>query len=645
MPLASPRRARRLLRSVSFLAPCACILLTAPHIAGAAPSEPPPANAPTGTAAAVPPPAQPLRSALDGQLFYQVLIGELELRQGQPGPAYQIMLDAARRTRNEQLFKRTVEIALRAQAGQEALAAAKAWRTALPESRTAVEFTAQILLALNRPAEAVEPLRALISRSAFTQRAAAVASIPRAFARVADKRQAATLIDEVTQPFREEPVTGSAAWTASARGWFAAGETPRALDALQSALDKNPADEGAALLAIEMMPTVPQAEALVQAQLRAKPDSAAVRLPYARRLIETQRMAPAAEQLEAVTQLLPQFAGAWLTLGAVRIDLRQPEQAEVALRRFLDLRQATVAAAAAAASAASDASGETDAEEADAEEASATADDDAAPPTAQATFAKPTREQEVQAYVLLSQAAEQRGRLPEAQAWLERIPSEDASWPVQMRRAVLLQKQGKTDQAVQLVRQTPAANEQEERSRFLAQSMLLREANRWKDAYTVLGEAVKRFPDDTDLLYEQAMVADKLRRHEDMERLLRHILQLKPDHHNALNALGFGYADRNERLDEAKKLIQRALELAPGDPFITDSLAWVEFRMGNVAEAQRLLQEAFRNRPDPEIAAHLGEVLWTQGQKDEARRIWREAQQKDAENATLKDTMRRFRAR
>ena len=128
-----------------------------------------------------------------------------------------------------------------------------------------------------------------------------------------------------------------------------------------------------------------------------------------------------------------------------------------------------------------------------------------------------------------------------------------------------------------------------------------------------------------------------------MERQLRRILVLKPDHHNALNALGFGYADRNQHLGEAKQLIQRALELAPGDPFITDSLGWVEFRLGNLAEAQRLLQEAYRNRPDPEIAAHLGEVLWAQGQKDEARRIWREAQQKDANNATLKDTLRRFR--
>jgi Flp pilus assembly protein TadD len=127
-----------------------------------------------------------------------------------------------------------------------------------------------------------------------------------------------------------------------------------------------------------------------------------------------------------------------------------------------------------------------------------------------------------------------------------------------------------------------------------------------------------------------------------METLLRRVMALKPDHHHAHNALGYSLADRKLRLKEAKTLIQRALELSPGDPLITDSLGWVEFRLGNKEEATRLLRWAFRARPDAEIGAHLGEVLWVQGQREEARRIWRQAQSRDASNEVLRETLSRF---
>ena len=143
----------------------------------------------------------------------------------------------------------------------------------------------------------------------------------------------------------------------------------------------------------------------------------------------------------------------------------------------------------------------------------------------------------------------------------------------------------------------------------------------------MLAAANQRFPDDADLLYEQAMMAEKLGQLDEMEALLRRVIALKPDHAHAYNALGYSLADRNLRLPEAKALIERALQLTPGDPFITDSLGWVEFRLGNRDEALRLLRQAYKARPDAEIGAHLGEVLWAMGQRDEARRIWAEAAQ------------------
>jgi Flp pilus assembly protein TadD len=158
----------------------------------------------------------------------------------------------------------------------------------------------------------------------------------------------------------------------------------------------------------------------------------------------------------------------------------------------------------------------------------------------------------------------------------------------------------------------------------------------------VLGEAVDRFPNDTDLLYEQAMMAEKLARFDDMERLLRKVIAIKPEHAHAHNALGYSLADRGLRLPEARVLVQRALVLMPGDPFIADSLAWVEFRSGNNTEALRLLRQAYAARPDTEIGVHLGEVLWVAGQPDEARRIWRESRSRDAGNEVLLETLARL---
>ena len=159
----------------------------------------------------------------------------------------------------------------------------------------------------------------------------------------------------------------------------------------------------------------------------------------------------------------------------------------------------------------------------------------------------------------------------------------------------------------------------------------------------MLVAANQQFPDDVDLLYEQAMMDEKLDRLDDMERLLRRVIALKPDHQHAYNALGYSLAERKIRLPEARQLILKALEISPGEPFITDSLGWVEYRLGNSDEALRLLRRAYEARPDPEIAAHFGEVLWAAGQVEEARRVWREGRSRDAGNDVLKETLARLR--
>ena len=158
----------------------------------------------------------------------------------------------------------------------------------------------------------------------------------------------------------------------------------------------------------------------------------------------------------------------------------------------------------------------------------------------------------------------------------------------------------------------------------------------------VLDEALQRFPDNTDLLYDHAMLAEKLNRLDVMETSLRKIMVIAPKNQNAYNALGYSLAERNIRLEEAYTLIAKALELAPEDPFIMDSMGWALFRLGRLDEAESYLKRALAERPDAEIAAHLGEVLWAKGDRDSARAIWKAQLEANPDNAVLKETVKRL---
>jgi tetratricopeptide (TPR) repeat protein len=557
-------------------------------------------------------------STIDAPLFYQLLIGEMELRSGEVGTAYQVLLDAARKTRDPELFRRATEIALQARAGDQALAAAQAWRSAIPDSVEAMGYQVRLLIALNRQAEADEPLRAMLAATPAAERAAMIASLPRLFARATDKTQTATQLQTLLEPEFGVPETRAAARVAIGRAWLAAGDAKRAFELAQQAHSLDRTAEGPALLALELLTTGQPVEPLIADYLDAQPKSSSFRLLYARVLNSAQRYADAVPQLEAVTRAEPQLPTPWLTLGALHLELRHPKEAQAALTQYVQragsgsLTQAPAPVL----------PGGDD-------------DDDEAPPTADQGL--------VQAYLLLSQAAEQQRDYAGAEAWLKKVDSPQRALEVQTRRASLLARQGKVKDARELIRRAPEKTTEDARAKLLAEAQILRDVKQWNEANTVLAKANQRFPNDPDLLYEQSMMAEKLNRMDEMERLLRRVIELKPDHHHAYNALGYSLAERNQRLPEARDLIRKALDLAPGEPFITDSLGWVEYRLGNRPEALRLLQQAYRSRPDVEIAAHLGELLWISGQRDEARKVLRDARTRDNANDVLKETLARLR--
>ncbi|TMH09037.1 MAG: tetratricopeptide repeat protein [Betaproteobacteria bacterium] len=557
--------------------------------------------------------AAPSNSELDGPLFYQVLVGEIELREGQAGTAYEVILDAARRAHDEQLFKRAVEIAVQGHAGEQALGAAKAWRAALPESMDAHRHVVQLLIALNRFGDVAEPLGSLLSIAPPEERAGIISALPRYFQRAGDKRAAVGVLEEVLKPYQEMPATRTASRVALGRGWLAAGDVPRALALAERAHGEEPNAMGPALLALDLLPGTPTAERIVTEYLATPEATPALRLAYARVLTGTQRYSDAIVQLGAVTRAQPQWPAPWLSLGALHLELRQPKPAEEALQRYVQLAQAAAAPR-------------------------VRDDDDEDEPTLGAA----SDDGLTQAWLLLAQAAEQRGDLKAAEGWLARIDNPQRALDVQFRRASLLMRQGKAKEARALVQAVPERNAEDARAKLLAEAQLLRDGKRWREAADVLAGANGRFPEDVELLYEQAMVDEKLDRLDEMEKLLRRVIEIKPDHQHAYNALGYSLADRNLRLPEAKQLIQKALQITPGEPFITDSLGWVEYRLGNRDEAVRLLRQAYAARPDIEIAAHLGEVLWVSGQRDEARRVLRDARQRDGKNEVLREMLGRL---
>lgn len=545
----------------------------------------------------------PDNSSLDGELFYQMLVSEMSAQSGDNGSAYALMLNAARKANSSRLYERAVEIALRARSGESALDAAQAWARAFPSSREANRFHLQILLGLNKISETQEPIKRELASLTPSERAAAISLLPRYFSRTTDKRLAARVVESSLTTELPNRVTGPSAWAAIGALRLQAEDMDGALDAARKGVALDPAAEGPVLLATALIgPKSPAAEAMVRTYLASKPE-AEVRMAYARSLINAQRYAEAYAQAQVLTNEKPDFADAWLMRGSLELQEANLPMAESSLKAYVALNL----------------------------------------PSDETAHGNTMSRGLVQAYLLLAQVSEQGHKLDEAKAYLQKIDSPTDALRVQRRYAGILARQGKIDEARKIIRAVPELQASDALDKINAEVQLLRDSRQYAAAYQLLQEAVARYPEDTELVYDQAMLAEKVGKPDEMESLLRKVMQAKPDYHHAYNALGYSLADRNIRLTEARELVHKALEFAPNDPFIIDSLAWVEFRSGNLAEALRLLTDAFQSRPDAEIAAHLGEVLWATGQRERASSVWKEGVGLNPNNETLMETMRRLR--
>jgi len=536
-------------------------------------------------------------SNLNAETALLIMLGELQSTQGDPGAAYAMLLDAARKTGDEALYKRAIDIALNSRNGTAALDGAKSWKKAFPLSRDANRYVLQILVALNQLAESLMPLRSYVQLAPEAEQVLLINGIPQIFTQSKDPELATAVVEQALVPFVDKPATAAASWSTIGRMRATAKKMPQALEAVEKALASNPNAIEPGFLALELLSLgVTEAEPVLKRMLDGDLPPT-MRLTYARVLIDAHRLLDASDQLTLLNKNHPGFSEGWLVQGALWVELGKDAQAQQDLLKYIELEK-------------------------NKEDARLS-----------------------QAYLMLSKIAVNQKKPAEAEAWLNKIDDPEALTQVQIQRANLLASRGEMAKARALIADLPSNTPQAQRTRLQAEVQLLRDYKLYEAAYQVLLKASKADPEDLDLRYEVAMMAEKLNRVDEMEKLLRSIIAAKPDFQHAYNALGYALADRNLRLPEARALIVKALEFAPEDPMITDSLGWVEFRMGNKQTALAILQRAFDTKNDPEIATHLGEVHWSLGLKDKAMKIWRDALKSDPKNDLLLETLKRLKVK
>ena len=540
-------------------------------------------DAETSSAAALP------GQVLTPQIFYQVMLAEVAAARGQGAAGAQAYLDLARRTRDPRLARRAAELAALSRKADLAGEAAQPWLELDPASPQAQQVAAGFMAS---SAARIDALRSQLAKALATQgdqTGPVLLSLNRGLARIPDKALVRTLVFELTEPYLLLPEAHFARSNAA----YVAGDARGALTAIDSALAIRPDWEQAVLLKAQLLQEVvapAQGQTYLKDYLAAHPDGREARLTLARMLVADRQFGAALEQFRALLQRLPDDRDVVHATALLSMQQGDTASAEKLFRHLLDL-------------------GFGDADQ-------------------------------IRAY--LGQIAEDGKRPDEALGWYRSVKPGTQYLPAQTHIAQILAAQGRLGEARQHLHQGARENPADRVAYLLTEAQILRDAGRNAESFELLDDALRTRPDDPDLLYESALMAERLGHIDVMEGRLRKLIALKPEHAHAYNALGYSLADRGLRLDEAETLIARGLALSPEDPFILDSLGWVRYRKGDLAGALAALQKAYGVRADPEIAAHLGEVLWTLGRRDEAAQTWRDALKAHPDNTVLSDVLKKF---
>jgi tetratricopeptide (TPR) repeat protein len=520
-------------------------------------------------------------------LLYELLLAEVALQRGDRALAAQTYAELAGRTKDPRIARRAVEVANFARTPKFALESARVWHAADPESVQALQTLTALLVNARKVDEAEPFLAKLLARDGAAA-GGGFLQLGRLLAANPDKRANLRVVRALAARHAEVPQ----AQLAIAQAAFAANDDAAALEAVRRAAQMRPGWDAAAIYEAQVLQRTSSelaARSLV-AFLEQYPNAREARLAYARVLVGERKYVEARAQFEKLLAAFPDNSDVRYAVGLLALQLKDYATAEASLTRLLEMG-----------------------------------------------FRDPNGVR-----FTLGQAAEEQKKWPEAIKWFESIPQGEQYLPARLRIANVMGKQGRLSEARAYLRELNADGEQGVQV-LIAEAQLLRDANQHGDAFDLLGKALQALPEQPELLYDHALTAEKLERFDVLERSLRALIRLKPDYAHAYNALGYSYAERNLRLPEARKLIERALELSPEDFYIIDSMGWVLYRMGDLKGAAEHLRRAYVGRPDAEIGAHLGEVLWKMGERIEAERVWQEVQKSHPENETLQKTLKRLR--
>ena len=527
------------------------------------------------------------KQELTPQILYQLLVAEIAGQRGNMALSTRAYIDLARSTRDPRIARRAAEIALFARQNDAALEAARLWNEFDPESAQARQMLAGVLVGSDRLDEAQEHVARLLEQEGAGL-PGALLRLNRLFARQTDKAQVQRIVGKLTEPYLKH----AEAHYARGEAALNANDNATAVDEAERALSMRPTWEQAVLMKAQgQRATSPEKSVeTLRAYLSKNPKSREVRLQYARALVNDKQYKEAREEFQKLLKDFPGNADVVYAVGVLSMQLSDYDAADANFRKLLEME-----------------------------------------------YQEPNL-----ARLYLGQIAEERKRPDEALNWFAAVEAGEQYVPAQIRIGHILAQQGKVDEARRSL-QAAAATSSRDRVQFLlAEAQILRDAGQAKDAFDLLDKSLVSQPDQPDLLYETALLAERLDRMDVMETNLRKLIQLKPDHAHAYNALGYSLADRGERLEEAQSLVGKALEISPDDPFILDSMGWVLYRKGDLQGALVPLQRAYGMRPDPEIAAHLGEVLWSIGKRDDAQKLWRDAAQANPQNEVLANAIKKF---
>lgn len=548
------------------------------------------------------PKAQAPDEGLSPELMYRILLGDVALQRGEPALAARAYLEAARETRDATLAKRATEIAVGARARSLTVESARLWSELDPSAPRPKQLLAALSGAGAKGFDSPgvgNDLKAELER-VLADAAASPAALGDAFLQLnrllayePDKQATLRLVESVAQPYPDlAEARFAVALAAYNTGLTELSTSAQALKEVDRALILKAGWERAAMLKAEILGKRSPAEATAYLvdYLKAHPDSKAAAGALAQFYVEQKRYAEARAIFERFWAADKSNRDYEFAIAALAVQMKDWQSAE---KLFEDLKAANY-----------DENGGVE--------------------------------------LYLAQIADETGRYALAFDRYRAVPDGERAWIAKLRAATMLAKQNKMAEARRYLADLPAVTIEQRVQVRQAEAQLLRDAGDNAGAYAVLTQALVEHPDQPDLLYDSAMVAEKLDKIDVLEARLTQLIALNPENAQALNALGYTLVDRTTRTAEGAALIERAHKLDPKDPFILDSMGWAQFRMGNFEAAETYLRQALNERGDAEIAAHLGEVLWAKGERTRAREVWQSQLKSTPDNPVLIETMRRF---